>query len=250
MDDSDRGHSGRRQWAHHSRRRHDHATDCRSSPEQIGLTLEEGQQLLRGIQMAIIGNQVHEYELRRRLCNDCGRRQRIKDTRRKCVQTAFGAFRLRGRRYRACRCQLREIGPVFFPLGEIIPRRTTPEVRFLFAESGASMPYREASRVLRTCGFGRMRASHAAIRRHTVAIGRDLEAQRMSAAQVRSGSPGDAAHAMVVGIDDTYVRHRERLTSRQIQITAGRLVRMEPWARVLRLCPRARAGTSGSSTDS
>jgi hypothetical protein len=30
---------------------------------------------------------------------------------------------------------------------------------------------------------------------------------------------------MVVGIDDTYVRHRERLTSRQIQITAGRLER-------------------------
>jgi hypothetical protein len=47
----------------------------------------------------------------------------------------------------------------------------------------------------------------------------------MSAAQVRSGSPGDAAHAMVVGMDDTYVRHRERLTSRQILITAGRLER-------------------------
>ena len=30
---------------------------------------------------------------------------------------------------------------------------------------------------------------------------------------------------MVVGIDDTYVRHRERLASRQIQITAGRLER-------------------------
>jgi hypothetical protein len=95
------------------------------SPEQIGLTLEEGQQLLRRIQMAIIGNQVHGYELRRRLCNDCGRRQRIKDERRKCVQTAFGGFRLRGRRYRVCQCQPREIGPVFFPLGEIIPRQTT-----------------------------------------------------------------------------------------------------------------------------
>ncbi len=173
--------------------------------------------------MAIIGNQVHGYELRRTLCNDCGRHQRIKDTRRKCVQTAFGAFRLRERRYRVCRCQPREIGPVFFPLGEIIPRRTTPEVRFLFAELGATMPYREASRVLRTCGFGRMRASHAVIRRHTVAIGRDLETQRISAAQVRSGSQPDAADAMVVGIDDTYVRHREQLASRQIQITAGRL---------------------------
>jgi len=193
-------------------------------PEQIGLTVEEGQQLLHRVQMAIIGHQVHGYEIRRRLCDDCGRRQRIKDTRRKCVQTAFGAFRLRGRRYRVCQCQPREIGTVLFPLGEIIPRRTTPEVRFLFAELGATMPYREASRVLRTCGFGRMRASHAAIRRHTIAIGRDLEAQRMSAVQVHSGDQRDAA-AMVVGIDDTYVRHRERLASRQIQITAGRVER-------------------------
>jgi hypothetical protein len=109
-------------------------------PEQIGLTLEEGRQLLHRIQMAIIGHQVHGYEIRRRLCKGCGRHQRIKDTRRKCVQTAFGAFRLRGRRYRVCRCQARGIGTVLFPLGEIIPRRTTPEVRFLFAELGATMP--------------------------------------------------------------------------------------------------------------
>jgi hypothetical protein len=70
-----------------------------------------------------------------------------------------------------------------------------------------------------------MRASHAAIRRHTIAIGRDLEDQRMSAVQVHSGDQRDDAVAMVVGIDDTYVRHRERLASRQIQITAGRVER-------------------------
>jgi len=129
-------------------------------------------------------------------------------------------FKITERMSKSPGCMPAKYGPVFFPLGEIIPRRTTPEVRFLFAELGASMPYREASRALRTCGFGRMRASHAAIRRHTVAIGRDLGAQRMSAAQVAPGR-----RAMVVGIDDTYVRHRERLTSRQIQITAGRLER-------------------------
>jgi hypothetical protein len=47
---------------------------------------------------------------------------------------------------------------------EIIPRRTTPEVRYLFAELGARMPYRAASKVLRICGFGDIRASHMAIR--------------------------------------------------------------------------------------
>jgi hypothetical protein len=49
----------------------------------------------------------------------------------------------------------------------------------LYAELGARMPYRAASKVLKTCGFADMRASHMAIRRHTVAIGWELEAQRL-----------------------------------------------------------------------
>jgi hypothetical protein len=70
------------------------------SPEQIGLTLEEGQQLLRRVQVQIIGSQAHAYALCRQPCVECGRPKRIKDIRTKCVQTVFGAFRFRGRRYR------------------------------------------------------------------------------------------------------------------------------------------------------
>jgi hypothetical protein len=196
------------------------------SPEQIGLTLEEGQQLLRRVQIQMISSQAHAYALCRRPCVDCGRPKRIKDTRTKCIQTVFGAFRFRGRRYRACGCREHPDGfRQDFPLGEIIPRRTTPEVRYLFAELGAAMPYRAASRVLRTCGFGDVRASHMAIRRHTLEIGRELEAQRLDAACGQSPENPDAASSLVVGIDDTYVKHRERLTARQFQVTAGRVER-------------------------
>src|ERR1700694_3030801 len=59
------------------------------SPEQIGLTLEEGQQLLRRIQVEIIASQAHAYALCRRACVDCGRPKRIKDIRTKCVQTVL-----------------------------------------------------------------------------------------------------------------------------------------------------------------
>ena len=121
------------------------------SPEEIGLTLEEGQQLLRRIQVQIIGGQAHAYALCRSTCEHCGKPKRIKDIRTKCVQTVFGAFRFRGRRYRSCDCRDDPDGyRQDFPLGEIIPRRTTPEVRYLFAELGAGMPYRAASRVLRS----------------------------------------------------------------------------------------------------
>jgi hypothetical protein len=68
------------------------------SPEEIGLTLEEGQQLLRRVQVQIIGSQAHAYALCRRPCVYCGKPKRINDIRTKCVQTVFGAFRFRGRR--------------------------------------------------------------------------------------------------------------------------------------------------------
>jgi len=101
------------------------------SPEQIGLTIEDGQQLLRRIQVKVIASQAHAYALCRRTCVECGRPKRIKDIRTKCVQTVFGAFRFRGRRYRACGCRDHPGGFRHdFPLGEIIPRRTTPKVRY------------------------------------------------------------------------------------------------------------------------
>jgi len=196
------------------------------SPAEIGLTLEEGQQLLRRVQVQIIGSQAHAYALCRRPCVHCGKPKRSKDVRTKCVQTVFGAFRFRERRYKSCDCRDHPDGNrQCFPLGEIIPRRTTPEVRYLFAELGALMPYRAASRILKVCGFGDMRASHMAIRRHTLAIGRELEAQRLDAAEGQTVPAPETAKSLVVGIDDTYVKHREHLVARQFQVTAGRVER-------------------------
>jgi hypothetical protein len=70
------------------------------SPEEIGLTLEECQQLLRRVQVQTIGSQAYAYALCRRPCVYCEKPKRIEDIRTKCVQTVLGAFRFRGRRYR------------------------------------------------------------------------------------------------------------------------------------------------------
>lgn len=98
-------------------------------------------------------------------------------------------------------------------------------MRYLFAELGARMPYRAASQILKVCGFGEMRASHMAIRRHTLAVGRELEARRLDAADGLAVGAPETAKSLVVGIDDTYVKHRERLVARQFQVTAGRVER-------------------------
>ena len=128
-------------------------------PEQVGLSLEEGRQLVQSIEKIMIANQVHAYTLSRQSCSTCGRLQHFKDVRIKCLQTVFGAYRFRNRRIRTCQCMI-TLGfqTSCFPAGEIIPRRTTPEVRYLFSELGARMPYREASRLLKICGFDGLRS--------------------------------------------------------------------------------------------
>ena len=176
--------------------------------------------------MAIITNQAAYFEKRRRRCPNCDQPQRMKDVRTKCVQTVFGRYRFRGRRFQACKCfRFVRMPKTLFPLGELIPRRTTPELRYLLAELGARMPYREASRTFKMCSFGGMRASHSAIRRHTLALGYFLHWQQFHSFMPNGAKRPEAADSMVVGIDDTYIRHHKPRTSRQIQVTAGRLER-------------------------
>jgi hypothetical protein len=197
---------------------------CDLRPEEIGLTLERGRALVQDVERTMISDQIHAYTLCCRRCPDCERLQHYKDTRTKCVQTAHGAYRFRGRRIRSCPCQVKlGYSPCFFPLSELIPRRTTPEVRYSFAELGARMPYREASGVLQICGFGRMRAGRMTIWRHTVDLGRVIGDQQCEAGYVYK-EPERPLRGISVGIDDTYVRSQGS-EGRQLQVTGGRLER-------------------------
>jgi hypothetical protein len=123
-------------------------------PEEVGRTLEQGRLLLRDIECRLIADRVRAYTMSWRRCWHCGSEQSFKDMRTKYVRTVHGAYRFRGRRIRTCSCLARKGFPnAFFPLGDLIPRRTTPELRYLFAELGARKPYREASTVLRLFGL-------------------------------------------------------------------------------------------------
>jgi hypothetical protein len=58
-----------------------------------------------------------------------------------------------------------------------------------------------------------------------VALGRELEAQRLDAADGQAVQVLVTAKSLVVGIDDTHVKHREHLVARQFQVTAARVER-------------------------
>jgi hypothetical protein len=64
-----------------------------------------------------------------------------------------------------------------------------------------------------------------AIRRHALAIGRELEAQRLDVADGQGVRLPETAKSLVIAIDDTYVKHREQLIARQFPVTAGRVER-------------------------
>ena len=52
------------------------------APEQIGLILEEGQRILRRIQVQMISSQARAYALCRQRCVDCGRHEPFRAGRR------------------------------------------------------------------------------------------------------------------------------------------------------------------------
>jgi hypothetical protein len=55
-------------------------------PEEIGLTLAEGHEVVRDLERRMISDQIHAYTLCFRRCPHCGHRQAFKD----CARSAFG----------------------------------------------------------------------------------------------------------------------------------------------------------------
>ena len=116
-------------------------------PEEIGLTLEEGKTVLRKVQARMIQTQVEAVEAAHRKCVQCGRNQRIKDRRTRCVRTVFGAVRVSCRRYLRCTCRGGKRIALWPLNGRQLPG-TTPELESLYATWGSSIPYRRAAALL------------------------------------------------------------------------------------------------------
>jgi hypothetical protein len=70
-----------------------------------------------------------------------------------------------------------------------------------------------------------MRASYFAIRRHTLGLGVSIHWDHFRSCVAGPAKDAAGAESIVVGIDDTYIRHHRKLASRQIQVTAGRFER-------------------------
>src|SRR6266542_3205593 len=97
--------------------------------ENVGVSLQESKQILQRLQEAVVGQQLREHCEQKRKCTNCGASRPIKDYRRRRLVTILGTVRLKFPPYHACSCCS---GPrVSSPISELLPDRTTPELRHL-----------------------------------------------------------------------------------------------------------------------
>ena len=194
--------------------------------EEIGLTLEEGKTVLSQVQAGVIHRQVEALQAAHRKCLHCGRKQRIKDRRRRCLRTIFGVVRVSCRRYLRCLCQGGKRVTVW-PLNGRQASGTTPELQYLYADWGSKVPYRRAATVLQE--LLPERVSHATLRRHTLKVGARLQQRVIEPSEYAwpesRREPVPAAKSLSVAIDGTYVRADGTMWLREYQVVAGRMER-------------------------
>jgi hypothetical protein len=139
--------------------------------EELGLSLEDGKEIVRELQSRMIAVQVEMLEAASSLCIHCGRRKDIKDRRSRQFRTVFGVVRVRCRRFIFCTCRGGNARNEW-PLRHLGQSSTAPELRYLFAKFGSDVSYRRAAQLLtELLPLPNGGVSHTTVRRHTLLVG-------------------------------------------------------------------------------
>lgn len=203
----------------------------RATVADFGLSRAEGQTLLANLQQVVTQQQVYAYDARRRHCRYCGRYRRIKDWRPRVVDTALGRVHFRVPRVLSCLCTPEPLDdnddPIDLrysecPIESLLPRRTTPELSYLCARQGATLPYRSAAlHVAEPTGIPRL--SHASVRRETIRSGEFVEDRLFAMGWFADGSRRRGAGLLRVALDGTVLRSSTREDVSKFKVIAGRI---------------------------
>jgi hypothetical protein len=144
-------------------------------PEEIGLTLQEGKDVLRQVQRNIVQTQIQVQGLASSRRMHCSGAQLVKDIRTRQIRTVFGRINVACRRYIRCTCQGGRPS-ILWPLGLMELPGSTPEPSYLMAKWGSILPYRRAAQMLgEFLPISDGVVSHATLRRHALAVGASLD---------------------------------------------------------------------------
>jgi hypothetical protein len=105
---------------------------CRDDlrPETLGLTLDEGKELLARIQETMVTQQAADYVEEQRPCPHCGKQRGDKGKHELVYRSLFGKLHSLSPRLYTCTCRP-QARRSFSPLAELLPERTAPELLYL-----------------------------------------------------------------------------------------------------------------------
>ena len=182
-------------------------------PETLGLTLAESKAITQGIQRVLVPHQVAVYVGQAAYCPDCGQPRRRKGQHEIVVRSLFGRLRVPSPRFYVCSCQPRGRQSCSL-VAELLPERTTPELRYLAATVAASESYERTVAWLGEVLPLEDEISTTAVRRHMTEIAERLDGELSAEEPTVEGCPRDWAALpdpqgpLTVGLDGGYVPAR------------------------------------------
>jgi hypothetical protein len=110
------------------------------SPATLGLSLDEGKELLAVIQKQLVQHQVDAFIKESRECPHCNNMPGCKDNKQLVMRTVFGKLNLPNPRFYTCPCQP-QLSKSVTPLAHHLPERTTPELKYLQSKWASLVSY-------------------------------------------------------------------------------------------------------------
>jgi hypothetical protein len=109
--------------------------------DTLGLNLQEAKTVLAQLQETLVTEQVAVAVAPHLTCPHCGAARTRKGHHQLVMRSLFGKLSLASPRLYICACQGDEPRGSSTPLAELLPERTTPELRYLEAKWAALLPY-------------------------------------------------------------------------------------------------------------
>ena len=199
---------------------------------EIGLSIDDGKNIMAALQNAVVTHEAETYSLFRRVCPDCHTFRPIKDYTTRRIRTVFGTVNVRNSRWMLCRVCYPGMLGAFAPLKEICPDRATPELMELTARLGSMIPYRQAAKVLAEFLPIEPTETHATVRKRTIRIGERLDDQISREEWCAKGKveerhqlemqlPGDRRKEFVISIDTAHVRSADPNSARNFELVVA-----------------------------
>jgi hypothetical protein len=200
--------------------------------ENLGLTLAEARELLRGLQQAVVTAQTAQFSDEQTHCPTCGVRRARKGQHPIAFRTAFGKLSLPSPRYYQC-CGTPTSAKSVSPLANLLAERTAPELVYLESKFAGLMSYGLTVSVLSEVLPLGAAISTTGVRRHVHAVAQRLEGELgeergsfIDTCQLDLDKLPEPGPPLTVGLDGGFVHARDekRRQAGSFEVIVGKSV--------------------------